>query len=498
VKYSDITGNNTEQLEAPVELRYKRSQQWHDWLRKRFADNMPYDQLVRDILTATSLDGQSPEDWAAFVKSIDEEPAHGFGSKYAEKKSLDLFWRRNQAPPVEQWGEKVAAAFLGVRLECAQCHKHPTDRWTQEDYWSFANIFSQVVFPPFNQNDPSKSIYSSAAVRKAVEAENIGRKEKVTGKNNVQVNYIRELFVNTAPFRARPSPGGMTLPPKALGGPALDIKPGEDARAKLMDWMLSPDNPFFVRSFVNRVWAHYFGIGIVQPVDDFSQANPPINPRLLDYLAKEFVASGYDIRKLEKMILMSRTYQLSTKPNETNTFDKNNFARGYIRPLSAEQVIDVVNSALGVDEDFGKAVNQPTGKKVTEIGATLLGGTAGAANNPQLGYILRIFGRPARSTACDCDRTTEPALPQKLYLMTDTNLLTKLGSPNGRVATLFKQKLSDDKAVEELFLATLSRLPNDKELAKALEHMKDAKSKGEAMSDLLWALINTREFILNH
>src|SRR5207237_1092279 len=248
--------------------------------------------------------------WIAFVKKVDEEAAKGFTTDYPEKKTLDLFWRRQQAVPIEQWGEKVAVAFLGVRLECAQCHKHPTDRWTQDEYWAFANLFAQITF---QQNQ-----FSSPDVKKAADAENAERRGNAPGGNANQLLLVRELWVNTnANARLRPNPATNKVPlPKTLGGDVIPPKAGEDPRVKLADWVTSPDNPFFARAFVNRVWAHYFGVGLVNPVDDFSLANPPTNARLLDALAADFVKSGYDLRKLERTILASRTYQLSYLPNE--------------------------------------------------------------------------------------------------------------------------------------------------------------------------------------
>jgi hypothetical protein len=252
--------------------------------------------------------------------------------------------------------------------------------------------------------------------------------------------------------------------------------------------MHDPDNPFFARSFVNRVWAHYLGVGLVHPVDDFSQANPPTNPRLLDALAEDFIESGYDVRKLERAILTSQTYQRSAKPSDSNRFDRNNFARSYVRPLMAEQVVDVLNAAVGVDEQFGN--DAPAGKKMTEVGASRLNGN--------LAYVLRIFGRPPRTTACDCERATEPALPQTLFRMTDPALMQKLQAKGNRTAKLARSKMNDEQAVEELFLATLTRFPTEKEKTEALEFLKAGKNKTEALQDVLWALINTREFILNH
>lgn len=480
-KLSDITGNNTQALENPQPTQPKRSQMWHDWLRKRVADNTPYDVLVRDILTATSLDDRTPEEWLAFVKKIDEQAGAGYRTDYPEKKTLDLFWRRQQQVPIEQWGEKVAAAFLGVRLECAQCHKHPFDRWTQDEYWAFANIFSQVTF----QNNQ----FSSPAVRAAAVAENARRMQG--NKNRNQVLQVRELFVSPKPRQGRPNPAIKTIPaPRTLGGPEIPMKVGEDARIQLAAWVTSAENPFFARSFANRVWGHYFGIGIINPVDDFSQANPPTNARLLDTLAANFAASGFNIRKLERDILLSRTYQLGYETNESNSFDRNNFAHAYIRPLMAEQVVDVLNSALGVDEPYSGQDTQFAGLKMIEIGSSRLSGN--------LAYVLRIFGRPPRTTACDCERATEPALPQTLFRMTDPAMLAKFTAANGRAAKLAKTKMTDAEMVEELFLATLTRMPKPAERDTALAHLKAARNRTEAVTDLMWALVNTREFILNH
>lgn len=490
-KLSDITGNNTDALENPqIPQKARRSQMWHDWLRKRIQDNVPYDQMVRDILTATSLDDMTPAEWVAFTRKVDEAAEKSGVTNYPDKKTLDLFWRRQQQVPIEQWGEKVAAAFMGIRLECAQCHKHPTDRWTQEEYWAFANIFSQVTFGAANGRRPDAAQYSTPAVKKLALEENKRRIEGVEERRLNQVNLVREMFIIDR-ARPRPNPATNTVPtPQALGGPEIPLKPGKDARKDLADWLTQPDNPYFARSFVNRVWAHYFGVGIVNPVDDFSLANPPTNSRLLDALAAEFTKSGYDLRKLEKSILQTRAYQLSSKPNNTNVHDKNNFARSYVRPLMAEQVVDVLNTALGVTEQFGNEV--PRGYNMTEVGASRL-------TNANLGYVLRIFGRPPRTTACDCERAMEPALPQTLFRMTDPTLLAKLTSNQGRTFKLARdKKLSDQELVEELFLAALTRFPTDEERSSAMEHLKETKDRQEATTDLMWALINTREFILNH
>jgi Protein of unknown function (DUF1549)/Protein of unknown function (DUF1553) len=483
-KLSDVTGNNTQALEVPAPMQLKRSQMWHDWLRKRIADNTPYDRMVRDIVTATSRDDMEPDEWVAYANKLDEQMAKSVRTDYPDKKTLDLFWRRQQQVPVEQWGEKVAAAFLGIRLECAQCHKHPTDRWTQDEYWAFANVFAPVMF----QNNQ----FSSPEVRKLAQAENEKRREANVGRNQNQIVLIRELFANTnARNRSRPNPSTGRVPtPRTLGGPPVSVESGADPRIALADWLTSPENPFFARSFVNRVWGHYFGVGLVNPVDDFSLANPPTNARLLDALAADFVKSGHDIRALEKKVLMSRTYQLDYRTNESNKFDKNNFSHAYVRPLMAEQVVDVLNSALGVNEPFQGQDQIFAGMKMAEVGSSRLSGN--------LAYVLRIFGRPPRTTACDCERAMEPALPQTLFRMTDATIVAKFADRNGRVVQLARTKLTNEELIEELFLSALSRRPKAEEKEEALKHMTEATSRQEGITDVLWALVNTREFILNH
>ena len=481
-KFSDITGNDTQALEQPVALKSKRSQQWHDWLRKRFQENMPYDELVRGILTATSREGRTPEQWLDQIKKIDAG-IDGVGkydtSEYANRETLDLYWRRQQQVPIEIWGERTAAAFLGVRVECAQCHKHPFDRWTQAEYRAYANIFTAV-----------SSNNLSPEAKKVIDKENIERKGTNAKVN--QVNLItKEVYLgfNLKPFLHPDT--NTSLPAKALGGPEIKVaRGGPDPRVELFNWMRSPDNPFFARALVNRIWAHYTGLGLVHPVDDFSLGNPPSNEKLLDALAKDFLAHKFDFRHIERVILMSRTYQLSARVNESNKYDTKNYAHSYIRPMMAEAVVDVLNSALGTSEKFGPEVKP--GLKAVEVGATQF------AQSPQAAYAFRLFGRPPRTTACDCERAMEPALPQKLFLMTDPVLLAKFNEPTGRLQTLLKSNKTDEECLEELFLATLTRMPTARDRQSFAEHRKLVGTRREALFDTLWALINTREFILNH
>jgi hypothetical protein len=518
-RFSDITGNNTSALRGTTRgAEAKYSQMWHDWFRKRLAANTPYDQIVKGVLTATSRDGRTREEWLEEVDEVESTVARAFVTSYARRASLDLFWKLGKAPTLEQFAERTASAFLGVRLECAQCHKHPFDRWTQSDYRAYANLFGHVVV--------GMAPDTAQALGVAREKGKPQTKKKLTlpkgagilnevflgGKGRQlpppdYVPVVKTVVVNTKGKKqvvlAQPPP---VLLPRALGGPVIPLHKDKDARAALFEWMRAADNPYFARSFVNRVWGHYFGVGIVHPVDDFSLANPPSNGRLLDALAADFVQHGYDIRALEKTILMSRVYQLSSTMNGTNRLDRNNFSHSFLRPLLAEVVVDVLGDAVGIPDDFGK--DAPAGKRAIEVGASRV-------LDPDLGYVLRTFGRPDRSLPCDCERSTEPSLAQTLYRMADPALLHKLSATvvarkvkgkaapavarKGRLAVLLASSKSAEEVLEELFLATLSRFPTQAEKDHFAAYRAAHKTKREqACTDALWALVNTREFILNH
>jgi hypothetical protein len=487
-KFCDITGNNTDTLENPPQYRPRLSQMWYEWFRRRLASNVPYDQIVKGVLCATSRNGEVPEDYLKTLAAIEAGSDKGDYKAYAERPSLDLFWRKQQNVPIDQWGQKAAAAFLGVRLECAECHKHPFDRWTQNDYRSFANIFGAVGIGAAPESQ--KCFKDANTERQKTNAERL-RPPKPGEKNVVRLPplpLVREVFVGGKPGALTDADSKKPLPPKALGGPEVPFVKGEDPRVALFEWMRSPDNPYFARSFANRVWGHYFGVGIVHPVDDFSLANPPSNEQLLTALAHELTAHCYDLRALERAILNSRTYQLSHVPNATNRLDKINFARSYIRPLMAEVVVDILDDAVGATDTFGPEV--PPKCRAIEVGASRV-------QNGSVAYVFRIFGRPPRTTACDCERAMEPGLPQKLFLMADPTMVAKLRTADGRIQKLLKDKKSDDEMLEELFLATVSRLPTEKDreqFAAVRKGRKDAAVWG----DVLWALVNTTEFIFNH
>jgi hypothetical protein len=476
-KLCDLTACNVDVMDGPADLRAKRAKMWHDWFRDRIAENVPYDRIVHGVLCAASRDGRDVEAWVRHEAALAAAAAKGFDSDYAARPSLDLFWRRGGGDeffPLEQMGELTASAFLGVRLECAQCHRHPFDRWTQSDYRAFANVFAQVQY--------GSSPEVTAAVADLLEK----RRALPPGAARPPLPRVQEVYLSDLPRRRLPHPEtDADLPPRALGGPELDYR--GDAREQLFRWLVRADNPFFARAFVNRVWAHYFGAGLVEPIDNLSAANPPSNERLLDAMARDFVAHRFDLRRLERIILLSRTYQLSSTPNESNRGERTNFSHASVRRLPAEAVVDLLNSALGAEEDFSP--DAPPGAHAIEVATN-------RARSPHLARVFRVFGRPPRTTTCDCERSKDPAIPQTLFVMTDPGLLKKI--EEGRLKKLLADKKTDEEVVEELFLATLTRPPDDAERRDALAHVRGGKDRQAGFVDLVWALINTREFILNH
>ena len=348
-KWCDITGANVDEMDGPPELRGKRAKMWHDWFRRRIADNMPYDQIVHGVLCSTSREGRDLEPWIEDEVRLDKAAHDGFDTSYEKRATLDLFWRRTGPEdffPIESMAERTAAAFLGVRLECAQCHKHPYDRWTQSDYRAFANIFAQVQYG------------SSPDVTAAVERLLNERRALPPEKRGPAIPRLQEIYLADHPLRRLPDPKTQgSLPAKALGGPEIDYT--GDAHEQLFHWMTGTGNVLFAHAFVNRVWAVYFGAGLVDPVDSISVANPASNERLLDRLVHEFIAEGFDLRRLERAILMSRAYQLSAVPNASNSQDRTNGSHAHPRRLMAEVVLDVLNDALGTQEVFGADARQP-------------------------------------------------------------------------------------------------------------------------------------------
>jgi hypothetical protein len=470
-RFSDWTGNSMDSLEGPNELKSKRAKMWHDWLRKRFEQNVPYDDLVRGILTATSRGAGTVDDWIDREAALIYSARKGFDAPYAEREDLDLFWRREDVGnkyPAEELAERVAASFLGVRINCARCHNHPFHPWTRADYQGFTSVFRQVRF------DMSPELRARLADR----IDDRRRRAADGGELGPPLPGLREVYFADRP-RAVQDP-----PAKALGGPELA---GRDPRVALVDWLNEPQNPFFARNLVNRVWAQHFGRGLVEPLDGLSTANTAAHAGLLDELAADFVEHGYDIRRLERLILNSTTWQLSSEPNDVNRADRGSFARAYVRMPPAETVIDMWQAATGIALDFGDGV--PDGIRAVELAPSTIA-------HAHWNGILKLFGRSARMQTCDCAPAGSPSIRQTLALMSDSDLLGDLWK--GDLPVLLEAGLGGDELLDELFLRTLSRPPTADERAAAGEAVRAAKDPFQVFEDILWGLVNSQEFITNH
>lgn len=530
ISYQDFTHQP-----APASTR-----RFYDWIRARLQENTPYDEMVERMLTATSLDGRSRDEWIREVLDQAEEDQTGIrvdSSKYAQRKTLDLYWHRFDTTGVKG-AVQVAHAFLGLRLQCAQCHRHPTDVWTQDDLLSFANFFNRV-----RANTGVVSVKEAAEIKKkaggALTAEEKKKlqdegkelasqakklQDQAKGKDKSEVEkFQREakaiqdksgaigkavaILDCSQVYHAPGNPFGWASVTSPLGTQrseqfrflgekqAVALVEDQDPRPLVVAWMRRPDNPFFARAIVNRVWAHYFERGLIEPVDDLSPLNPPSHPELLRELCDGFIASKYDLKWLHRTILQSRAYQLSYRTNSGNHGDIRNFASFNRRRLPAEVFLDAVNHATGSSEKFGTTVMPEA--KALEVPVSVLDGSVGSKF---VEYTFTVFGRPTRNTEalCDCDRETRPALLQSLYLANHPEVLKKIGDPKGRVAQIIKDQTDVGRRIDEAYLWTLSRPPTEAERQICLDYLKKSPSPQKGLEGLMWSLLNTSEFLLNH
>ncbi|HUY33349.1 MAG TPA: DUF1549 domain-containing protein [Pirellulales bacterium] len=340
----------------------------------------------------------------------------------------------------------LSQVFLGVRIACAECHHHPFDRWSQTDYYGMVDFFAPLA-------------------RKAT-----ARGEVVFAAGNPETKHPRT---------------GETVRAHALGTPAPDGLPPGDRRAALAQWFTASDNPWFARNMANRVWAHYLGRGLVEPVDDVRATNPPSNPELLDALAHCLVECGFDFRALIRAIVASNAYQLSSQPNETNERDEQNYSRALLKRMDAEVLLDAVCQTTGVSEKF---MGVPGGYRAIQLWDSGVGH-----------YFLKLFGRPARRTACECERNGEASVAQVLHFLNSPEIHAKLSHAGGEVKRLVEANAADGPLAEELYLSFYSRFPSDDERRSAVEYL--AARPGQrrrAAEDLAWTMLNSLEFMFNH
>ncbi|MBM3996451.1 MAG: DUF1553 domain-containing protein [Planctomycetes bacterium] len=398
---------------------------FHAWIRESLDKNTPYDQVVRDVLTATGEEIKTPPvQWYAEVKDA----------------SAQL--------------EDMAQLFLGQRIGCAKCHHHPLEKWSQHDYWGLAACFSRVQIKERGKTKKKGEPPAPLVVSlKATKAEAMHPRTKVVIK------------------------------PTGLGSDELPIGAADDPRHKLVDWMTKKDNPFFARTLVNRYWKHFFNRGLVEPEDDLRVTNPPTNPELLDALAAHFVESKYDLKKLVRAICTSNAYRLSSIPNAQNADDKQNYSRFLPRRLPAEVLFDAID-AVTLSKPVFKGV--PAGTRAVQL-----------PDNQFESYFLSVFGRPDFASACECERSSDSNLAQYLLFYNSNELMKKIGGP--RAQKFAADKRSHDDRVRELYLTALSRLPTEKELLDLRAYL-SARPQGaqSAYEDVLWALLNTKEFLFNH
>jgi hypothetical protein len=416
LKWGDLLRNNRDTLQE------KGMWSLHNWVRASLRDNKPVDEFTRDILTAQG-------------STFTEGPAN--------------FYRIGNT--AADWAETASQVFLGVRIQCAKCHHHPFEKWSQDDYYSMAAFFSRMA----TKNSQEFGIFG------------------------------RETVVHLRPTgeQTHPRKGGV-VKPRPLDGP--EMEDAFDRRRKLAAWLTDKDNHLFSRNIVNRFWGYYMGRGLVEPLDDLRATNPASNPELLDALARDFAASGFQLKHLLRVIMNSRTYQLSALASDGNRADKDNvyLGRHTVKRLTAEQMADAVDFATGSQEKYQ---GLPLGTRAIQL-----------PDSRVRSYFLDVFGRPGRTITCECERTTVPNLAQALHLANGDLINNKIARSGGRIDTLFKAGQPMPEIVTELYLVTLSRFPTAEEVDFAVAEIGKAANARAGAEDLLWALLNSREFLFNH
>jgi hypothetical protein len=412
LKWGDLLRVNNKKVSAAGVHKFRR------WIVAAIRDNLPYDKFVAELLAAQG-------------STYDHPPANYYRA----------------AADFNDCAETTAQVFLGIRIQCAKCHNHPFERWTQDNYYGIAAFFNRVQRKPASSPE-ELFIY-------------VGRSGEVT----------------------QPRTGQTMKPWLPLTG-EVDLPGEDDRRQAFVEWLARKDNPLFPQAAVNRLWGHLLGRGIVEPVDDFRASNPPSNEALLAALAADFVAHGFDQKHIIRTILNSRTYQLSSRKNPFNATDEKYFSHARVRMLTAEQLLDAICQVTGVDEKYP---GLPTGTRATQL------------PSPDINHsFLKVFGQPAREMACQCERSSESNLSQALQMINGPLVHGKLRAGDNRFRKLAAAGKSNEEIVDELYLAALCRLPSEQERAKAVEHIAAQKDRLEGLEDVCWAVLNAKEFLFQH
>lgn len=475
-KLCDFTGCNPNQQ---AELGQETSVQWFMWVYHRLLDNVAYDELVRQIVLAKGREEhQTYDDYAAQTSAYfrDDSPAD-----FADRKTMPHYWTRRSMEKPEDAAQAFAQNFLGIRLQCAQCHKHPFAPWTQHDFRQFSQFFEPVKY----------GIAPGAENRYRELSRQVGLNVRRAGGEPIRNETLRQARRGrTIPWRElyiskREQPQELSL----LRGGTVSLDGDDDPREPIVDWMTDPENPWFARAIVNRIWAGYFHTGIVEPPDNLTPANPPSNPELLSWLTDGFVKNGFDMQWLHRQIVTSHTYQRSWKPNATNRGDRRNFSRAIPRRLPAEVVYDSVKQALAASDQLDEVRTDLTRRAIGHLSMRLAGTHA-----------MKVFGKPDRAVNCDCERVNSPTLLQAVFLQNDP-LIDQLLESSGWVEEVSSRKTASGtvdrrELIETAWLRTVNRYPSQQEVRRSLQYLNETPSLTDGLRDLLWSLLNTKEFIL--
>lgn len=418
------------------QLDRKGSQAFYDWIRSAIAKDMPLNQFARALIT-------------------------GHGSTYTHPEAN--YYRALRDPQTRV--EATAQVFLGIRMLCAKCHNHPFNKWTQNDYYQLAAFFPRIQY----------KIVANTRKDKLDKHEFIGE---------------QEVYEDDTSEVKQPNTGEI-MAPRVLGGPALKLGPKDDRLPPLADWIADPKNPFFARTQANRIWSYLMGRGIVEPDDDFRQSNPPVNEPLLDALAADFAKGGFSQKHLIRAIMSSRAYQTSSVPNDTNADDEINFSHALVRSLPAEALLDAIAQVTGTSENFE---GHPSVKRAGQLPSLPVLRRKQTSEGPY--RFLRLFGKPERLLSCDCERSDGTTVAQALNLITGDIVNKAIEKTDNRLGKLMSAGRGNEEIVEDLYLACLCRLPTTVEKATLLARIERGTNRRQALEDVLWGLMNSKEFQL--
>ena len=621
----DLTGNSSKQLNN-VAYGDMAAKGWYQWIYQRVQGNVPYDEIVRGIVMSSSRNEE--ESLTEYSARMSADLQDGDASRFAECSNMPYYWMRRDFQDKDARAISFAHSFLGVKIQCAQCHKHPFDQWTQDDFTQFSRFFSGVTIRQPQRALPAEkeefdAIYAKLEIdptevrggnlrrqlaqkarqgnvvpfpelnvgparkdREELKAEEAAMKQQMAEQQAMsQMDSSDEMMGEAPPKKKLTKAERRALQRKLqaqrkaqqrrmrfytdailLGGDGVQLNQLSDAREPAMQWLLHESNPYFAKAIVNRIWARYFGVGIVEPADDLNLANPPSNGPLLDYLADGFVANGYDLKWVHREIANSQIYQRSWETNETNAHDRRNFSHALPRRLPAEAVFDAVAIATAGDSKNKSPLESIQGRAIAIPGTPASGNRRKGSNS--MAFAMKLFGRSTRESSCDCDRSDETSLVQSVFMQNDRHIHEQINRDGGWVGTLRKEmqgtpitpkqtkdlKQARDKLkqlqtaqkraekknqikevqrlqrrmrqyrnrinqaeraiadaektreiepnidawVTEAWLRTLSRFPTEEERQRCREYFADEEDPCNALGGVMWALLNTKEFIVNH